>query len=247
MKPRKFSSGALVALLLTPLAVRANDVELSVSLASGFPVKPNLYLQGLGATGTSTFVQTRFSGPWLMAGLHANYQVYKLENYKFWAGGAYESGLGSPSFYKLGQFNNGAIASTTEILNGTAKYSRYQLGVGATLATGTLGEYGAYLWRRTNRLGLDGTLSTFNVQGTALTSKNVGYGSTSSASDFMLELSMGFVQARPTFKTFERISFGSAFGRGFGNVAAGDWQLDSAYNDRLRPTIEIRFSFGVRL
>jgi len=246
MKPRSRSVWFILGTLAVSVTGQARELEFSLSLASGFAVKPNLYLEGQGAEGTGSFVQTRFSGPWLMGGLHANCEVYKLEAWKFWAGAGYESGLGTPGFYKFGQASQ-ATASSTEILNGSAKYSRFQLGVGATLATGTLGEYGAYLWRRTNRLGLDGTLSTFNVQGTALTSKNVGYGSTSSASDFMLELSMGFVQARPTFKTFERISFGSAFGRGFGNIAAGDWQLDSAYNDRLRPTIEVRFSFGVRL
>jgi hypothetical protein len=247
MKHHLGATCSTLAVVLSSVALQARDLEFSLSLASGFAVKPNLYLEGQGAAGSSSFVQTRFSGPWLLGGLHASCEVYKHEAWKFWAGAGYEAGLGTPGFYQFGQATSQASSSSTEILNGTAKYSRYQLGVGATLATGTLGEYGAYLWRRTNRLGLDGTLSTFALQGTALNAKAAGYASSSSASDFMLELSMGFVQTRPTFKTFERISFGSAFGKGFGNVAAADWQLDSAYNDRLRPTLEIRFSFGVRL
>ena len=192
-------------------------------------------------------MQTRFTGPWLLGGVHGNYEVYKREAWKFWVGAGYETGLGSPAYSKLGQSTYQAATSSTEILEGSAKYSRLQFGGGATLATGTLGEYGIYLWRRLNRIGLDGTLSTFQVQGTGLASQAAGTHSASSASDFMVEFSMGFVQTRPTFKTFERIALGSAFGPAYGNVGAGDWQLDHAYNDRLRPTLELRFSFGIRL
>jgi hypothetical protein len=173
--------------------------------------------------------------------------VYKREAWKVWLGAGYESGLGSPAYNKVGQSTVQATSSGTQILDGTASYRRYQFGAGTTLATGTAGEYGVYLWRRINRIGLDGNLSSFQVQGTALTSQAAPSSTHSSASDFMLELTMGFTQARPTFKTFERISLGSAFGPGYGNVGARDWQLENAYNDRLRPTLELRFTFGVRL
>ena len=247
MKHGNEVSRMILAVLMVAGVAQAKDLEMSVSLGSGYPVKPNLYLAGQTPDGTSTFVQTRFTGPWLLGGLHVNYEVYKHEAWKFWAGVAYERGLGSPAYYKLGQSTYQSAASSTEILQGSAQYSRIQFGGGATLATGTLGEYGVYLWRRMNRIGLDGTLSTFQLQGTALAAQTAGTSGTSSASDFMLEFSMGFVQTRPTYKTFERISLGSAFGPSFGNVGAGDWQLDHAYNDRLRPTLELRFSFGVRL
>jgi len=247
MKPSSQYRRAGLASLLLAAAAHAGDLEMSVSLGSGYPVKPNLYLQGQGGAGTTTFVQTRFTGPWLLGGVHLNYEWYRHEAWKFWAGAGYESGLGSPSYYKLGQSTVPATSSSTQILNGSAKYSRCQVGLGATRATGTLGEYGVYLWRRTNRIALEGDLSSFQVQGTALTSQAAPYSSHSSAYDYMLELSMGFVQARPTFKTFERISLGSAFGPGYGNVGAGDWQLEHAFNNRLRPTLELRFAFGVRL
>ena len=247
MQSGNHGTRAILAILMLATAAQAKDLEVSVSLGSGYPVKPNLYLQGQSQDGSTTFVQTRFTGPWLLGGVHLNYEVYKHEAWKFWVGAGYESGLGSPAYYKLGQATYQASASSTEILEGSAKYSRYQFGGGATLATGTLGEYGIYLWRRVNRLGLEGTLSTFQVQGTGLAAQTVGTNGSSNRSDFMVEFSMGFVQTRPTFKTLERISLGSAFGPAFGNVGAGDWQLEHAYNDRLRPTLELRFSFGVRL
>jgi len=240
-------SPLLLAALLAFIPVRAADLELSLSLGSGFPVKPNLYLDDAGASGTSTFVQTRFSGPWLLGGLHATYEVYKHEAWKGWVGAAYVSGLGAPGYYKLGQATTQASAVSTEILDGTAKYRRFQFGGGATLTTGTLGEYGVFLWRRVNRIGLDGNLSTFQVTGTALTAQATGLHTSSSRDDFMLEFTMGFTQAHPTFKTLERIGLGTAFGPGFGDVGAGRWQLDDAYNDRLRPTVELTFSFGIRL
>jgi hypothetical protein len=238
---------AILAFLMLAAAAQAKDLELSLSLGSGYPVKPNLYLNGQGTSGTSTFVQTRFTGPWLLGGAHLHYEVYKVQAWKFWAGAGYEAGLGSPAYYKLGQSTYQAATSSTEILDGSAKYSRYQVGLGATLATGTLGEYGVYLWRRVNRISLDGTLNTFQLQGTALGAQTASYATRATASDFMLEATMGFVQARPTFKTFERIGLGSAFGPAFGTVGAGNWQLDPAFNDRLRPTLELSFSFGVRL
>jgi hypothetical protein len=171
--------------------------------------------------------------------------VYKTGAWKFWAGAGYETGLGSPDYYKLGQSTTQTTNSRTETLNGTASYARYQFGVGTTLATGTIGEYGVYLWRRVNRLGLDGTLTSFDLQSDTTTNAPSKLHAT--ASDFMLEFTMGFVQTQPTFKTFERISFGTAFGPDFGQIAASDWQLEKAYADRLRPTLEIRFAFGVRL
>ena len=247
MKPsRHLSRIALVALVL-PFAAQAADLELSLSLGTGYPVKRNLYeTQDLGG-GASTFVQTQFKGPWVQGGAHVNYEVFKTGAWKFWAGAGYETDLGSPDFYKLGQSTTQATTSTTETLNGSASYSRYQFGLGTTLATGTLGEYGVYLWRRVNRLGLSGTLTTFNLQGGGTTTKDTSPTLHSNDSDFMLELTMGFTQARPTFKTFERISFGTAFGPAFGQVAASEWQLDKAYADRLRPTLEVSFAFGVRL
>ena len=236
----------LLATLALVAAAQAKDLELSLSLASGFPVKPNLYLEGEGGAGT-TFVQTRFTGPWLLGGAHVNVEVTKAQAWKLWVGAGYERGLGSPAYYKLGQATYANDASSSEILNGSAHYSRYQVGGGATLTTGTLGEYGAFLWRRLNRVGLDGTLSTFQIQGTSLVAQGTGLRTSSGRDDFMLELTMGFTQARPTFKTFERIGLGTAFGPGFGSVGAGNWQLDDAFNDRLRPTLELSFSFGVRL
>ena len=247
MRPRRTHRWAILAILLVPATAGARDLELSLSLGSGYPAKPNLYLETQGASGTSSFVQTRFTGPWLLAGAHVNVEVYKVEAWKFWAGLGYEGGLGSPNFYKLGQATSQATTSNTEILNGSASYSRYQIGVGATLATRTLGEYGAYLWRRTHSIGLSGTVSTLALQGATLTPGGSGYSSHSTASDYMLELSMGFVQARPTCKTFQRISLGTAFGPGYGSLGAGDWKLQGAYNDRLRPTLEVHFAYGVRL
>ena len=234
-------------LLVLPVAAQARDVELSLALGAGYPVKRNLYLVDDQGGGSSTFVQTQFSGPWLLGGARASYELLKTGPWKFWAGAGYETGLGSPSYYKTGQATVQAASSTTETLNGTAKYARYQIGLGATLATGTIGEYGAYLWRRAHRTSLDGTLSTYQVQGTELTSGNTPFSMHASDYDYMLELSMGFVQPRPTYKTFERIAFGTAFGPGFGLVNAGNWQISPAFAERLRPTLEISFSFGVRL
>ena len=247
MNPRSHSCRAVLATLMLAAPALAGDLEMSVSLGAGYPVKPNLYLENAGSSGSETFVQTRFTGPWILGGAHLNYELYKHEAWKFWVGAGYETGVGSPGYYKLGQSTPQTPSSSTQILNGSASYSRYQFGVGTTLATGTLGEYGLYLWRRINRVGLEGNLSSYQVQGTALTSQAASYSVHSNAPDYMVELTMGFVQTRPTFKTFERIGLGSAFGPGYGNVGAGDWQLENAYNDRLRPTLELRFTFGVRL
>jgi len=255
MLQRCRSTWALLATLLLVQPLAARDLELSLSLGSGYPVKPDLHLGAADASGTNTSVQTRFQGPWLLAGAHVNAEVYKIQAWKFWAGAGYVSGLGSPAYAKLGQTTGQNSLGTTENLNGSATYSRYQFGAGATLGTGTIGEYGVYLWRRTNRIGLKGTLDTYQdqegpqsgSQGGTLVKTSAGTSTSSTASDFMLEFSMGFVQTRPTFKTFERISFGTAFGPGYGNVGAQDWQLAPAFNDRLRPTIEIRFAYGVRL
>ena len=247
MKPRSRSSLSVLVLLLLPCAAGAKDLELSLSLGEGYPVKRNLYLVDNLGSGTSTFVQTQFSGPWVLGGVHVNGEFAKAGAWKFWAGAAYESGLGSPSYYKTGQSTVLAATSNTENLNGTAKYSRYQVGLGTTVATGTLGEYGCYLWRRSNQVKLDGTLSTFAIQGTSITSQNAPYALKSSGYDYMLELSMAFVQAQATTRTFERISLGTAFGPGYGLVGAANWQLDPAFADRLRPTLELSFSFGVRL
>ena len=248
MKQSRRSPLLLLAILLAAAPARAGDLELSLSLGSGFPVKPNLYLENQGTAGSSTFVETRFSGPWLLGGAHLNVEVYKAQAWKVWAGAAYTSGLGAPAYYKLGQETLQASSVSTEILNGTAKYRRYQFGGGTTFTTGTVGEYGVFLWRRLNRIGLDGALSSFQVTGGSLTAPGAtNLRTSSSRDDFMLEFTMGFTQAHPTFKTFERIGLGTAFGPGFGNVGAGNWQLDDAYNDRLRPTLELTFSFGVRL
>ena len=247
MKRSHPSARAILAILLLAAAAQAKDLELSLSLGSGYPVKPNLYLNGGDAAGTSTFIQTRFSGPWLLGGAHVNVEVYKAQSWRYWVGVGYEGGLGAPGYYKFGQATTGGVSSSTEIVDGSAKYSRTQFGLGTTRTTASLGEYGIYLWRRVNRIQLQGPLDTFQVQGTALTAQTSPLSSRSTRDDFMLELAMAFTQARPTFKTFERISLGTAFGPSFGAVAAGNWQLDDAYNDRLRPTLELHFSFGVRL
>ena len=248
MKPcRRPSRFALVLLLAPFAAAQARDVELSLALGEGYPAKRNLYLLNDQGGGSSTFVQTQFSGPWLLGGAHVNYEVYKTGAWKFWAGAGYETDLGSPGYYKTGQATVLAASSSTETLNGSATYSRYQLGLGATYASGTIGEYSAYFWRRGHRTTLDGTLSTWQIGGAEPVTASSAYSVRASDYDYMLELGMGFVQAHPTLKTFERISFGTAFGPGYGLVNAGNWQINPAFADRLRPTLEISFSFGVRL
>ena len=247
MSCRRISRSALVLLLAPFTVAQARDLELSLSLGEGYPVKRNLYLLDEQGGGSSTSVQTQFSGPWLLGGARASCEVVKAGPWRFWVGAGYEAGLGSPDYYKTGQSIVQAASSNTETLNGTAKYSRYQIGLGTTFATGTIGEYGAYFWRRSHRTALDGTLSTWQVEGGQLTSGSNGYSLHASDYDYMLELSMGFIQTLPTFRTFERISFGTAFGPGYGLVNSGNWQINPAFADRLRPTLEISFSFGVRL
>jgi len=240
---------ALLAMVVLspPSLLRANDLDVSLSLGLGFPSKGNIYNNDDEGGGSDTFIQTRTSSPWTLLGLQVNYEVFKQTSVRYWVGAGYADGLNAPSYYKFGQSTFQSTTSSTEIVNGTASYNRFQYGIGATWATGTIGEYGAFLWRRNNRFGIDGTVNTIQVQGTSLTPGSGSVAAHSSVADFMLELSMGFLQAQPDFKTFERISFGLAFGPSYGNVGATDWQLNDQYGERLLPSREIRFAFGIRL
>jgi hypothetical protein len=242
MTSRCFSRRAGLALLLGACALRANDLELSLSLGSGYAGMQDLYLED--AQGDT--VQTRFQGPWTLGGIRADYQVYKHESLKYWVGAGYVASLGAPDYTQRGVLIPSALAGSTENFQGTCSYRREQAGVGATWSTGTLGEYGAFLWLRNNRLGLDGTASTIILNGsyeTATASRSIR----SNALDAMLELSMDFLQTQPTYRTLERISLGATLAHAYGNVAVTDWQLNDAYAQRQRPGLEISFSFGVRL
>ena len=249
MKTIRRVPGLLLGVLVLGGPAQAADVELAFSLGQGYPIKKDLYRQEDLGSGSATFIQTRFSGPWNLGGLQASLELYKHEALKLWAGAGFVSGLGAPGYFKFGQNTVQGTNSTTEMLEGSGKYRRYQAGLGATWSTRTLGEYGAFLWMRSNRLTVSGTRTLITQQdlnpAPTLASSHSSLSNT--ANDAMLELSMAFVQPRPTFKTFERISFGTAFGHGFGEVGSGSWQLEPTYPARLRPTVEIRFTLGVRL
>lgn len=235
-----------LASLLAP-ALAAADTELAVSLGTGYAVKKNLYLlEDLGG-GAGRFVQTRASGPWTLAGLQASQEVWKREGFKLWVGAGYTAALGDVPFYKVGQNRTSFSYSATETFDGKATYRRMQAGLGATLATGTIGEFGAFLWSRWHDLKLSGTATDSVVQGVDSTVATASRSVKGKGNDWMLELSMGFQQTHPTFKTVERISFCTAFGPSFGEVDTSRWRLDERYAERLRPTMELRFTFGFRL
>ena len=247
MSATSLVSRIALAGLVSPGFAQARDLDLALTLGTGFTSRGNLYLEQNAPDGSGTFLQTRFNGPWNLAGVLASVEMARRGSMKLWVGAGFVANLGSPAYYQTGQATIQATSSNTQILNGSASYRRIQYGIGATWTTGNLGEYGAYLWRRNHRLGLEGTLNTIAIQGTALTPGMASTSIHSSSADGMLELSMAFLQAQPTFKTLERISLGLGFGPGSGTLGASDWQLTGQDAERLRPAMELRFAFGVRL
>ena len=236
---------ALAAAGLTA-TLGAGDLEFSLGYGLAFPGSRNLYLDTQGAGGTGTFIQTRFQGPWTEPALEAAYEVARVHGYRTWVRAAYATSLSGLDYTKVGQ-NLGSASIQSETFNGTAKNSQLLLGVGVTYDTGKLGEYGAALFYRSNRIGLSGTLTSAADLSSNLTSTPSGWSQSATVADLDLRLSMGLVQTFPTYRTFQRISLDWGFGGASGDVAASGWQLDKAYLQRLKPSSGFQFAFGIRL
>jgi hypothetical protein len=241
-------SSLLVLILVLAPALGAADTELGLSLGAGNPAKDNLNLaNGTLITGTGTAINTQFSGPWKLAGFDLAQELARGERVRFWVRVGYTTGLGSPAYVKDGQDSPAVDAYTSEVVNGTLTTSAFTCGLGLSWVTNKLGEYGLDVARRTNRTKVSGTLTTLSFpEGPGGTS---GYSLSDTDSDWQVTLSMTFVQAHPTFKTFERLSYAFALGGASGDVAADHqgYLMGGAYLARTVPGQELRFGFGFRL
>jgi hypothetical protein len=245
-KPRStFLAMTLPLVLSTPMM--ANDTELGLSIGAGNPDQKNLNLSnGTLISSTGTSITTQFSGPWKLAGIDLARELVRGEKMSFWVRAGYTTALGNLDYAKDGQDSPVAFEYNSEVINGTVSYSNYTYGLGLSFTTNKVGEYGISVDRRTHHTKLSGTLTQINIPGTNSTS---GYSLSTTDSDYLVTLSMTFVQAHPTFKTFQRISYGFSFGGDSGDVQADHqgYLMNSAYLVRTHPSQELRFGYGFRL
>lgn len=236
----------LLAGLSGPMAL-AGEYEVSLSLGMGFPGKKNIYEAPL--TGEPRYtLQTKGSGSQNLVGLNGAYEIFKRERTKFWLTGSVQSAFGSNDYSHFGmKYLESTNAFEMQTMNGKAKYMGLGVGMAMTHTTAQLGEYGLGVEFRNHRVKVTGDLHT--LASPPLTETAQGYSDTSSAVDVYLNFSVAFVQNHPTFKTLQRISFGVGLGSGYGDVgpASTSWRLSEAHLERLRPSSEIKFAFGIRL
>jgi len=237
---------ALLAAAGLASTLGAGDLEFSLGYGLAFPGSRNLYLDTQGTGEVGTFVQTRFQGPWTEPALEAAYEVYRTRGYRTWVRAGYATALSGLDYAKVGQSITSASLQS-ETFNGTVKDSQLLLGVGVTYDTGKLGEYGAALFFRSNRIAASGTLTTAADINSNFSNTPSGSSQSATVSDLDLRLSMGLVQTYPTCKVFQRISLDWGFGGSSGNVGAADWQLNKAYLQRLKPSSGYQFAVGIRL
>ena len=239
-------SALAAATLATTLA--AGDLEFSVGYGLAFPGNRNLYLDHQDAAGHGTFVQTRFQGPWNEPALELGYELFKVNGTRTWLRAGYASALSGLAYSKVGEQVT-PTSIQTQTFNGTAKDSQMMVGLGLTYDTGKLGEYGAALYYRSNRINLSGTVVNAADTGSNFTATPAAYAQAATVADLDLRLSMALVQTFPTCKTFQRISMDWGFGASSGTVNGdtSDWQLTKAYLQRLKPSSGFQFAFGVRL
>jgi len=236
--------------LLLALAVpaAAGEAEVGLSVGAGSPGQRNLNLSsGTLVLDTGTTITTQFAGPWTFAGLDLAYALGHSERWTFWARAGYAASLVSRDFAKDGQNSPAALSYRSETINGTVNYEALAWGLGVSLATNQVGEFGLSVDRRSNRTQLRGTRTVLAIPGGGSPGQT-GYSLGSTASDFLVTLSMTFLQAHPTFKTYQRIAYGFALG-GPSNAIQADaqgWTMGRAYLDRTNPGQELRFGYGFR-
>jgi len=226
----------------------AGEVEASVVYGFVFPGNRNLNLDNPGTGGGSTFVQTRFAGPWQEPSVELAWEVARYQAMKVWVRTGYGASSRGRDYAKVG-LETGSTGIASETFSGRAKVSQALGGLGLTFDSGQLGEYGVALLYRLNHITLDGTLTTAVYGSAGLMPVATGYARNASVSDLDLRLSMGLVQVFPTCKLFQRISLDWGLGGNTGTVNgdATDWQLNANYLARLKPAAGFQFAFGVRL
>ena len=241
------SLSVMTFLLVLGAPLRANDTEIGLSVGAGNPGQKNLNLSnGTLVLGTGTAVSTQFSGPWKLAGIDVAQELFRGEAVKFWLRAGYTSALGNLDYAKDGQDSPVAYAYHSETINGSLSYSNLTYGLGLSFLTNKVGEYGISVDRRTHRTTLKGTLTHVDLPGSLGSS---AYSRSLSDSDFLVTLSMTFVQAHPTFKTYQRIYYGFSMGGDSGDMRADHqgYLMSDAYLVRTHPSQELRFGFGFRL
>jgi hypothetical protein len=222
----------VLALLVTaPLS--ANDFEVGLGFGSGSPTQKNLFVRQ-----NPVFLETRFNGPWTLAGLNGAFEVFRGESTKLWVTAGYGTSLGSPAYYQ-----DGSSGYSYDALDGKVSYASFSGGLRVSFQTPHLGEYGIELaWRQH---GVTYSGSRTQSSGAAPVRQDVSIKSTSS--DLFLNLSAGIAQKHPTFSTFQRVGLGLSLGSKAGDVAAGDWNFGPKYLERVRPATELTLAFGIRL
>lgn len=239
---------AAFLMLLSGLAgvmAMAGDLELALNVGMGFPSKKNLHEEAMVGV-NDYFLMTRAGGSRNLVGLEGAWELFKDEKTKLWLTGGLKNSFGSSEYTQVGQVIYPDKTSTTQILNGNIRYLQMGVGVAMTFATGQLGEYGLGVDFRNHRVTVKGDLINTTLGGNPVASR---YKESSNSFDMCVKGSVAFVQAHPTFKTFQRIGYGIGLGRHHGDYASLDraWRVSDAHLDRLRPTQELTFAFGVRL
>lgn len=236
-----------IPILLLPfclsVGLQAGEWEFGLLYADAQTEKGSLTSNGTFPMLPYAIVQNGISGTWSQGGVQVGYRLLQKGDWGLWIHGQYNEGLAHPAITHSGEYHT-SVSTEAETFNGTGsiRSSRLSLGLARRFS---FGEFGLSLGPRNSSLSVDG--NTLNQTNGVFSSSH--YSASHAYKDTFVAVSFTATQDQGTFRSFQKIAFGTGFGSTVPTVDPGpsDWKMREAYLAQFRPNREFWFTLGVRL